>query len=204
MNFVLQPDPLGAGRLVLPAAIRFFWAALLLAPLLAAAASRASANFSLLAEILDAGGGSMQSANYSADPVSVGGLEAGTSSSAHYTLQPGFVASALDDVPCPTVTPSPATLGDGVVGLPYSQAITASGGTAPYTFALTASELPAGLNLSNSGILSGTPTAAGTATFTVEATDSQGCSGTRIYLLTIYRFCLQDDTDPGTILKFDI
>src|SRR3546814_2085941 len=38
----------------------------------------------------------------------------------------------------PTITVNPATLPDSTVGAAYSQALSASGGTAPYTFAVTA------------------------------------------------------------------
>ena len=63
--------------------------------------------------------------------------------------------------------------------------MTASGGAAPYTFAVTAGALPAGLSLSTSGVLSGTPTAGGTANFTVTATDANSIAGTRVYALTV-------------------
>src|SRR3546814_1163227 len=56
----------------------------------------------------------------------------------------------------PTITVNPATLPDSTVGAAYSQALSASGGTAPYTFAVTAGSLPAGLNLAADGSLTGT------------------------------------------------
>jgi alpha-tubulin suppressor-like RCC1 family protein len=68
----------------------------------------------------------------------------------------------------PTLT-ADAPAGAGVVGTPYDYAFTATGVPAP-TFAVTAGELPAGLALNPvTGALSGTPTAAGTSTFTVTA-----------------------------------
>ena len=82
---------------------------------------------------------------------------------------------------CPVITVSPATLPSGLVGSPYSQAITATGGTGTYTYAVTAGALPAGLTLSAGGLLSGTPTAAGAFNFTVTATDSNGCTGSVSY-----------------------
>jgi uncharacterized protein YhjY with autotransporter beta-barrel domain len=91
-----------------------------------------------------------------------------------------------DDVP---VTVSPATLPNGTVAAAYSQTVTASGGVAPYSFAVTAGALPAGLTLSAGGTLSGTPTAGGTFNFTVTATDSSPFpgpfSGSQAYTLTI-------------------
>src|SRR5207245_1972467 len=86
---------------------------------------------------------------------------------------------------CPTITLSPATLPSGTVGVTYSQTITASGSASSYTFALSSGILPAGLTLASGGALSGTPTAAGSSTFTVTATDAQGCTGSQSYTLTI-------------------
>src|SRR5262249_60242172 len=55
---------------------------------------------------------------------------------------------------CPVISPAPASLPGGTIGTAYSQTITASGGTAPYTFAVTSGTLPAGLTLSTSGAIS--------------------------------------------------
>jgi hypothetical protein len=61
----------------------------------------------------------------------------------------------------------------GDSGAAYSIPVIATGGTASYTFAVTAGNLPNGILLdSKSGILSGTPTAPGSFTFTVTVTDS--------------------------------
>lgn len=59
------------------------------------------------------------------------------------------------------------------VGIAYSQTLTASGGTPPYTWSLSGtSVLPTGLSLSPQGVISGTPTTAGTTNFTLQVTDS--------------------------------
>ncbi len=91
-----------------------------------------------------------------------------------------------DDVP---VAVSPATLPGGTVAVAYSQTVTASGGTGPYSFAITAGAVPAGLSLSLSGVLSGTPTAAGSFNFTVTANDNSPSpgpfAGSRAYTLTV-------------------
>jgi len=86
---------------------------------------------------------------------------------------------------CPTIVISPDTLPDGLVSNSYSQTISASGGTAPYTYAVTTGTLPAGLTLSSAGVLSGTPTTAGTSNITITATDQNGCTGSKQYSLTI-------------------
>ena len=68
------------------------------------------------------------------------------------------------------------TVPDGQVASAYSQTLAASGGTAPYTFGVTAGALPPGLTLS-SGVITGTPTAQGTYNFTLTATDSSTGAG---------------------------
>jgi hypothetical protein len=66
-----------------------------------------------------------------------------------------------------------ASLPNGQVGTAYTSSLAASGGTSPYTWSLTAGTLPAGLSLSASGVIIGTPTAAASATsLTFKVTDS--------------------------------
>jgi hypothetical protein len=87
---------------------------------------------------------------------------------------------------CPIITVNPASLPNGVVGTAYSQTVTASGGTAPYLFSLSSGALPTGLLLNGAtGAITGTPTAAGTFTFTITATDANGCNGSRLYEISI-------------------
>jgi hypothetical protein len=76
---------------------------------------------------------------------------------------------------CPAITLSPSTTPNGTIGVAYSQTFTAAGGTSPYRFGVTAGALPTGLTLSPTGLLSGTPTTAGTSSFTMRATDANGC-----------------------------
>ena len=69
---------------------------------------------------------------------------------------------------------TPLQLAAGKVGVPYNQSFTATNGTGPYSFNVSAGSLPAGLSLVN-GVLVGTPTAGtagGTFSFTIQATDS--------------------------------
>jgi hypothetical protein len=84
---------------------------------------------------------------------------------------------------------SPTTLPDGVYGSNYgNQMLSVTGGTAPYTFSLSAGALPPGMNLGNDGTISGTPTAAGTYTFTVMAVDNSSptpLQGTQGYTLVV-------------------
>jgi hypothetical protein len=62
------------------------------------------------------------------------------------------------------------SLKPAVVGAPYSQTLAGSGPDSDVTWAVTAGALPPGLTLAPNGTISGTATAAGSATFTVEAT----------------------------------
>src|SRR5262249_10843973 len=56
------------------------------------------------------------------------------------------------------------------VGVAYSATLTATGGTPPYTWSIASGTLPAGLTLTSAGVISGTPTAIGTSSFTVKVT----------------------------------
>ncbi|WP_198137590.1 Ig domain-containing protein [Terriglobus sp. TAA 43] len=67
---------------------------------------------------------------------------------------------------------------DGTVNVSYVAVLQASGGTSPYNWSIASGTLPAGLNLSATGIISGTPTAAGTSTFTAQVKDAAGAIAT--------------------------
>lgn len=81
-------------------------------------------------------------------------------------------ASALPSVPDTTATvvvgtPGPPvittnSLANGQVGLPYSQSLSATGGIVPLAWTLVGGQLPNGLTLSPSGVISGTPTVTAT------------------------------------------
>ena len=71
----------------------------------------------------------------------------------------------------PTITTT--SLPGGLVGTAYNQTFTATG-TTPITWSLQSGTLPTGLSLSTAGVISGTPTTAGTSNFTVRATNSAG------------------------------
>lgn len=75
-------------------------------------------------------------------------------------------------VSAPTINITTTTISAITAGIAYSQVINASGGTAPYTYDITEGSLPTGLSLAANGTLSGTPTTAGSYSFTVTATDS--------------------------------
>jgi hypothetical protein len=80
---------------------------------------------------------------------------------------------------------SPATLALASVGEPYGQTLSTGGGAAPYSYAVSAGSLPAGLILGRNGRISGTPITAGTARFTIRATDAAGAATARSYSLRV-------------------
>jgi len=93
-----------------------------------------------------------------------------------------------------TIVPpgSGSTLFPGTVGQPYAQNFFLSGGAAPYTWSVTAGQLPPGLQLQTSfdprdanNQLTGTPTTPGTFTFTMQLTDFYGHQATQQFTLQI-------------------
>ncbi|MEK7813910.1 MAG: carboxypeptidase regulatory-like domain-containing protein, partial [Candidatus Desantisbacteria bacterium] len=70
----------------------------------------------------------------------------------------------------PLLDVSTTSLPSCTVNTYYSAALTATGGTPPYKWSLYANSLPAGLSLSESGLISGTPTQFGSFTFTAQVT----------------------------------
>jgi hypothetical protein len=83
------------------------------------------------------------------------------------------------------ITVNPSSLPNGTTGTPYSQTVTASGGTSPYIFTVSAGSLPNGLSLAAGGAITGTPSVAGTFNFTIQAEDANTSTGTRAYSVTI-------------------
>jgi len=76
----------------------------------------------------------------------------------------------------------------GIATNPYAGfSFSESGGSPPFTWAITSGALPAGLTLASDGTLSGTPTSLGAFAFTVRATDSAQppASGSQPFTVTI-------------------
>ena len=86
---------------------------------------------------------------------------------------------------CPTIAVGPSVIPNGTAGVFYSQNLYGSGGTAPYSFAVTSGSLPNGISLSSGGVLSGTPSSSGTYNFIITATDANRCTGSQPYTFTI-------------------
>ena len=117
-------------------------------------------------------GGSITSAGLYTAPAALGTFHVVAAARADPAIRG---TAAVNVVTAPALAVATAALPDGAVGSAYSPTLTATGGTTPYAWAVTAGSLPAGLTLAAStGVVSGTPTAVGGSSFTVEVTDSAG------------------------------
>jgi hypothetical protein len=78
-------------------------------------------------------------------------------------------------------------LPSGTVGVAYTTVtLTASGGTAPYTWSIISGSLPQGLNFNGgAGTISGTPTASGTSNFTVQVSDGKSVTATKAFSILV-------------------
>ena len=86
----------------------------------------------------------------------------------------------------------------GEVGAAYSDTLTATGGTTPYTWSVNAGSLPPGITLSSAGVLAGTPTTAGSYAFSVNVIDTNnGIATTSITLVVAAGVSLSFAAPPG-------
>jgi len=94
-------------------------------------------------------------------------------------------------VSAPPLSITTSALAGGTLGTAYSASVAATGGIAPYTWSISAGNLPAGLSLNSStGAISGTPTGSvtGPINFTVKVTDAEqptGATATAALSITI-------------------
>ena len=86
----------------------------------------------------------------------------------------------------PPLSVATASLPSGVTGSAYVRPLTALGGDGAYRWVVAAGALPDGLSLDSLGMLSGTPTGAGSATFTVEVASGDGQSATADFTVTVW------------------
>jgi len=127
--------------------------------------------------------------------LSSGGVLSGTPTTASggsFTVQ---VTSGTQTATLPLDFPDPlviatTSLGSGFAGRAYSATLQASGGygyheLGGYGWSVVSGSLPAGLTLSSGGVLSGTPTTAGTSNFTVQANATSFGSPTATQTLSI-------------------
>jgi hypothetical protein len=88
-------------------------------------------------------------------------------------------------VAAPSLVITTTSLPSGTVGAAYAAPLAATGGTGARTWTLAAGGLPGGLVLSPVGAITGTPTTAGTSSFTVRVTDVAGATATRALSIAI-------------------
>lgn len=87
---------------------------------------------------------------------------------------------------------TPEILPNGRRNINYTPVtLAASGGTAPYVWAVTYGALPTGVSLAANGRISGTPTSIGSSLFAVTATDSANNSGFKVYSFNIESVAIQ-------------
>jgi hypothetical protein len=99
-----------------------------------------------------------------------------------------FTAPPPSAIPPSATTPVPvaAVLQGAVIGTAYSETISTQGGVSPYTYSVISGSLPTGLSLAgSSGVISGTPTAAATSSFTVKVVDGNGNTGMQAFQITV-------------------
>lgn len=101
-------------------------------------------------------------------------------STAHATA-----AVTVTPPPAPPLSVSTSSLPNATSGSAYTDSLSATGGTAPYTWSLTTGSLPMGLSVQSSGSLAGTTSQAGAYTFTVNVSDSSSPKQTASEPLTL-------------------
>jgi prepilin-type N-terminal cleavage/methylation domain-containing protein len=104
------------------------------------------------------------------------------------------------DQPASYLTITTPLLAAGYTNIAYSQSLAASGGHTPYIWTVIASNLPTGLSLSSSGLISGTPNT-GLSTshydFTVQVTDSNNLTSIRNYTIIMNPLAITTASLPG-------
>lgn len=88
-----------------------------------------------------------------------------------------------------TLTITTTTLPNATVSSAYSQTVSATGGTSPYTFSESGSNLGSGactgLSIASNGTVSGTPTTSGTCSWTALVTDNVSATDTQALTITV-------------------
>jgi Putative Ig domain/Beta-propeller repeat len=122
--------------------------------------------------------------------ISTGGLYTAPATAGTFTVTATSVADSTKSASAAVTVLAPisivtTSLPGGTQNVIYSQTLSAIGGTLPYTWAVASGALPAGLSLSISGTIGGTPTQAGQFSFAVKVNDSSSTSRSATQSLTI-------------------
>jgi hypothetical protein len=103
-----------------------------------------------------------------------------------YNASGSTASNTVTVITAPPPVIATTTLPDGRVAVPYSQALTVTGGLSPFTWSVSAGALPPPLTLDTAtGVISGTPNAAGTFNFTVSVTDIGGRTAIQALSITV-------------------
>jgi len=123
------------------------------------------------------------------------GIAVGDADSASALTLTGTLAVAANQLGSPVAVTNPGPQ-EGAAGAAVSVQVAASDSTSGQTPSLTATGLPAGTVISASGQITGTPSAAGTSTVTVTATDGNGARATTTFLWTVVPSTANVPTTP--------
>src|SRR6266403_464549 len=103
-----------------------------------------------------------------------------THQAANYWVDVAFVSNGAT-----TLQVTTAQLAGGAVAGSYNATLSASGGSTPYTWSLASGTLPNGLTLNAAGSISGTPSLAGSFSFTVQVKDAAAQSASRNFSINV-------------------
>ncbi len=101
---------------------------------------------------------------------------------------PALTATAQFSIaiaPAAPIVFTTTSLASATYNVAYTATVAATGGAGALTYKVTTGSLPAGLTMSSAGAISGSPTAAGTANFTVTASDAYGDSAQQALSITV-------------------
>ncbi len=116
--------------------------------------------------------------------------------SATFDGAPGSWSLSLQSTTTP-LSITQTSLPQGTAGQAYSVTLTASGGVEPYSWTVTDGSLCAGLELSSSGVLQGTPAASGLCGFTVRVTDASSTTADKSFQISVIAtLSISDETPP--------
>lgn len=116
---------------------------------------------------------------------SVWPVRSGIAAQSASLMSSGVQAKAAAAQAAAALSITTSSLPAGTVGTAYSQTLTATGGTTPYTWSRKSGTLPSGLTISTAGVISGKPTKTGTGTFTIQVKDKAAKTATRSLSITI-------------------
>jgi len=114
--------------------------------------------------------------------------------------QTATVSGTIHIAPVLTISTLPGTVPDAIVGQPYNFSFQSNGGLTPVTWSVTSGSLPTGLTLSSGGTISGTPSAGGSFSFTIQASDGSSPAQTITINVSVRSSTLLVITTPNGML----